>query len=69
MSDESLSLVLSAATDGGGGGFDEWCETVHVPDVLTVPGVVADHQLRGRLEDPPTCPAPPMASSGCAALT
>ena len=36
-----VMIVMSNPTEGNETAFTEWCETVHVPEVLTVPGVVS----------------------------
>ena len=37
---ESLLLVLSNAVDGRDDEFNAWYESTHIPELLTVPGVV-----------------------------
>ena len=38
---DGVMIVLSNPTEGNEATFNEWYETVHVPEVLAVPGVVA----------------------------
>ena len=39
MADRDLFLVFSNATAGQDAEFNQWYDSVHVPDVLDVPGV------------------------------
>jgi hypothetical protein len=41
MPADELFFVFTNASDGREDEFNEWYETTHVPDVLTVPGVVS----------------------------
>jgi hypothetical protein len=38
---ESLLLVMTNAVDGQDDAFNEWYESTHIPELLTVPGVVS----------------------------
>jgi hypothetical protein len=65
MGGEDLLLVFSNATGGRDEEFNEWYDSVHVPDVLGVPGVlaarryeVADLEVPQHEDTPP--PAPPV---------
>jgi hypothetical protein len=41
MSENQKMLVFSNAAEGRDDEYNEWYDTVHIPDVLTVPGVVS----------------------------
>jgi hypothetical protein len=46
VADESVFLVLSNPTEGREVEYNEWYEKVHLPDVLSVPGVAAAQRYR-----------------------
>ena len=57
MSDNGLFLVFSNPVEGRDGEFNEWYDTVHVPEVLAIPGILSAQRFD--LEEPPTAPTPP----------
>lgn len=50
---ESLLLVLSNAADGRDDEFNAWYDSTHIPELLTVPGVVgAERYTLASVEGP-----------------
>jgi len=48
MADRVLQLVFSNPRPGRDDEFNEWYDTVHVPDLLAIPGVVSAQRYRLR---------------------
>lgn len=65
MADDNLLLVFTNPVDGREAEFNEWYDTVHVPEVLAVPGVVAARRYglsevdTPEMEGMPNPPPPP----------
>lgn len=41
MTDRTLQLVFSKPVEGREAEFDEWYDTVHLPEILAMPGIVS----------------------------
>lgn len=48
MADRTMQLVYSNPRPGREDEFNEWYDTVHVPDVLSIPGVVSARRYKLR---------------------